>query len=266
MNFLRMRSCFVSRLILLALAFVVMRPPLSPAATEETFDVLQIGTRSYRNVTVTTKAKNCIFIMHSTGMNTIKVAELPSDLRAKLGYAGEPGAEPAKASRAPLSTWTKQTFSKMQVPPMKQLQEKWRASAPASLATVDLTPNLLFAAGGALALLYLLVCYCGMLICHKTGHPPGALVWIPVLQIIPLLRAAGMSPAWLLAFFVPVLNIVAQIVWSFSISKARGKSAWVGFFLVLPVTSLLAYLYLALSGQPPKKEERVVQIMTLEAA
>jgi hypothetical protein len=115
-------------------------------------------------------------------------------------------------------------------------------------------------------LLYLLISYCGMLICHKSGHPPGALVWIPVLQLLPLLRAAGMSPAWLLAFFVPVLNIIAQVVWSLNIAKARGKSAWIGFFLVLPLTSLFAYLYLALSGHAPRKPQPVVEIMTLETA
>ena len=87
-----------------------------------------------------------------------------------------------------------------------------------------------------------------------------------MLQLIPLLRAAGMSPGWVLAFLVPVLNIVAQIVWSFSITKARGKSAGVGLLLLLPITSLFAYIYLAFSSGAPKKEERVVEIMTLECA
>ncbi len=266
MKFLGIGLCFFSRLMILALALGMMCPTLLRAATEETFDVLQIGTQTYRNVTVTTKTKNSIFIMHSAGMNTIKVAELPAEIQAKLGYDGATGSQVATAKRPALSTWTKQTFTKMKAPQMKDLQKQWHASAPAGLATVDLTPSLLLSAAGALVLFYLLICYCGMLICHKSGHPPGALVWMPVLQMVPLLRAAQMSPAWLLAFFVPVLNIIAQIVWCFSISKARGKSPWVGFFLVLPVTSLIAYLYLALSDQPRPKEERVVEIMTLEAA
>jgi hypothetical protein len=75
-----------------------------------------------------------------------------------------------------------------------------------------------------------------------------------------------MSPAWLLAFLVPVLNVVAQIVWSFKIAKARGKSGLVGLFLVLPVTNLFAFLYLAFSDAEPKQERRTVEIMTLEAA
>src|SRR5439155_7078665 len=266
MNLRRMGPCLLSRLIILGLAAGMMRPGLSLATTEETFDVLEIGTHTYKNVTVTTKAKNQIFIMHSAGMSTLKVSDLPPELLAQLGYGAASGAPKANGSHPTLSTFTKQTFTKIKAPQMKDLQKQWHASAPAGLATVDLTPNLLLAAGVALVLLYLLMCYCSMLICRKSGHPPGALVWIPVLQMIPLLRAAQMSPAWILAFFVPVLNVVAQIIWSFSISKARGKSAWVGFFLVLPITSFIAYLYLALSDQAPPKEERVVDMMTLETA
>ena len=266
MNLRRKGPCLLSRLIILGLAAGIMSPGLSSATTEETFDVLEIGTHAYKKVTVTTKAKNQIFIMHSAGMSTIKVADLPPELLAQLGYGAASGASKANGSHPTLSTITKQTFTKIKAPQMKELQKQWRTSAPAGLATVDLTPNLLLTAGVALVLLYLLMCYCSMLICRKSGHPPGALVWVPVLQLIPLLRAAQMSPAWILAFFVPVLNVIAQIIWSFSISKARGKSAWVGFFLVLPITSFIAYLYLALSDQAPPKEERVVEMMTLETA
>jgi hypothetical protein len=134
------------------------------------------------------------------------------------------------------------------------------------LGTITLTPNMVLAAACGLAFLYLFVSYCGRLICQKAGKPATALIWIPVAQLIPLLRAANMSPAWLLAFFVPVLNVVAQILWSFKIAKARGKSGLVGLFLVLPVTNLFAFLYLALSDGEAKQERRTVEIMTLEAA
>ena len=59
---------------------------------------------------------------------------------------------------------------------------------------------------------------------------------------------------------------VAQIVWSLNIVKARGKSGWVALFLVLPVTAIFAYVYLAFSDGAPKKEGPVVEIMTLETA
>src|ERR1041385_6081575 len=158
--------------------------------------------------------------MHSTGMTNIKVKDLSPELRVKLGYPLVLEPETPKRDKAPLSTWTKSTMSKM------GMDRAWRAYAPRGLATIDLTPNLVTALYCCAGLFYVLLCYCGMLICEKTGHPPGPLVWIPVLQLIPLLRAAGMSPAWLLAFLVPFLNIIAQIVWSMNIARARGTSAW----------------------------------------
>ena len=94
---------------------------------------------------------------------------------------------------------------------------------------------------------YLFYCYCCILICRKAGHPPGVLVWLPLLKLLPMLRAAGMSRWWFLAFFVPVLNLVPAILWCFKIAKARGKSVWIGVLLLFPVTNLFAFLYLAFS-------------------
>ena len=100
-------------------------------------------------------------------------------------------------------------------------------------------------------------------------NPPGFLIWIPVFQIFPLLRAADMSPWWFLGFFVPVFNLLAQILLSFKIVQARGKNAWVGVLLLLPLTNVIAVMYLAFSGGRPadsEDEERRVEIMTLETA
>jgi len=267
MNLHDFNGHFTKRLLALLLVSVIPGPIISNAAIEQTFDVLQIGTHTYRNVTVTTKSKNYIFIMHSTGMENVKLTELPPNIRAELGYSTvlEPTQAPKLGSTS-LSSWMKQAFGKMQLPQVKQLEKQWRSNAPAGLATINLSGGFMLGLCGSIVLLYVLSCYCGLLICKKTGHPAGALVWIPVLQLIPLLRAAGMSPGWLLAFLVPLLNIVAQIVWSLNIVKARGKSAWVAFFLVLPVTTVFAYLYLAFSNGAPKEERPVVEIMTLETA
>jgi hypothetical protein len=258
MNLLKLTPRSIIGLIWAAVGCLIMRPGPASGALEETFDVLQIGTHTFQNVTVTTKSKNYIFIMHSAGMTNIKVKDLPAGLRTQLGYTD--------VAETSVSSWATHGMSQMHPAELKQLERKIRAYAPASIAYATFTPNLIFAVCSVLVLLYLLICYCGMLICTKTGNAPGVMVWIPVLQLIPLIRAAGMSPAWFLAFFVPVLNIVAQIVWSLNIAKARGKSGWVAFFLVLPLTSLFAYLYLALSDRPPRKQERAVEIMTLEAA
>jgi len=249
---------------LLAL-FCITAPGISLAAAEESFNLLQIGTRTYTNVTVTTKTKTQIFIIHSSGMHTIKVADLPPEVLAKLGYGSGSEQKTAKGF-ASLGTIGKGSKLKVNLPQLNQFQTQWRGKGPANLATIKWSTNTLLTLASIVVLIYAFFSFCAMLICQKAGHPPGVLIWVPILQLIPLLRAAGMSPLWLIAFLIPFLNIVAHIVWSFNIAKARGKGGLTGLFLVLPVTSLFAFLYLALSNGVPKKEAPAVEIMTLEAA
>jgi hypothetical protein len=91
---------------------------------------------------------------------------------------------------------------------------------------------------------------------EKAGEDAGFLVWLPVFQVFPMLRGAGMSAWWVLAFFVPILNIVASILWCFKIVEARGKSVWIAICLLLPVTNFFAFLYLAFSnGEAPRADD-----------
>ena len=73
----------VKSCILALLAFTSLS---ALAALEESFDVLQIGTRTYKNVTVTTKAKSYVFVLYEGGMGNIKVSDLPRSAQIKLGY------------------------------------------------------------------------------------------------------------------------------------------------------------------------------------
>ncbi len=236
-------------------------------AGEDSFDVLQIGTRTYTNVTVTTKAKNYIFILYQGGMANIRLSELSEELQEKLGYAVKPKAQTNSAA-----TWAKQTFQKLETPQVKQMQDQMaKALTPVKLETARLRELLnwrvLLAAVGVLFAIWLFFSWCCALICRKAGSEPGVLVWLPILQIFPLLKAAGMSGWWFLGLFVPLLNIVAQILWAVKITQARGKSMLVAILLILPPTSVFAFLYLAFSnGARDEKEDKRIEIMTLEAA
>jgi uncharacterized membrane protein YhaH (DUF805 family) len=252
MSAFRVDHYAAGRLWWLALAALLMRPLGALGATEDTFDVLQIGTRTYTNVTVTTKAKTYIFILHAGGMASIKLSEIPPELQQQLGYGGTPA---SKNVTNTATAWVKKEVAKMDVPQVKDLRQQlrqWRAHPPARLAAMVWTgskPNYIVLGIVLLVglLLYLFYSYCCMLICRKAGHPPGILVWLPALQLIPMLRAAGMSGWWFGACFVPVLNLVPVLLWPFKIAKARGKSAWIGVLLLLPGTNLTAFLYLAFS-------------------
>jgi len=259
----------LSRVLCVALGILFLQPVAARAALEQSFDVLQIGTTTYRNVTVTTKSKNYVFLLHSTGMTNIKVSDLSVEERAKLGYEVQPA--PQASTNSP-AAWARQTLTKIEVPQVKQLESglaTWYQNGPASkIALPPLTRNSLLMICAGILGLYLFHCYCCMLICRKSGSEPGALVWLPLLQALPMLKAAGMSRLWFLACLVPGLNLIAQILWCIKITKARGKSAFVAFLLIFPISSPFAAWYLAFSGGSGsrKNNSRRIEIMTLEAA
>src|SRR5215471_2530409 len=100
MSMFRTRGYSAPKLVWLVLAAFLTLPLGARALTEEAFDVLQIGTKTYKNVTVTTKAHDYIFILHSAGMANIKVSDLTPTLKEKLGYSALAAAEAAKSKPA----------------------------------------------------------------------------------------------------------------------------------------------------------------------
>src|SRR5262249_46847080 len=151
----------------------------------------------------------------------------------------------------------------------EKLATAWNQQLATAVAKMPpLTTQLIAIVTASFLLVYFFFCYCCMLICQKTGSNPSFLIFIPVLQAFPLLKAAQMSRWWFVAFLVPGINLIAQIVWSVKIVRARCKSGVVALGLILPPTSPLAFLYLAFSNAAPqrKKTERHLPIMTLETA
>src|SRR4029077_17045262 len=138
----------------------------SAFAVEETFPTLQVGTHVYTNVTVTTKAKNYIFILHSTGMENIRVADLPEETRLQLGYVPEL----TKGQKA--SNWAKDKMSDLHISQVNAADlkdlSKWKEQSAVVLEKARAIDNKLCGAimGGAL-LIYLFWCYCCILICQK---------------------------------------------------------------------------------------------------
>lgn len=95
--------------------------------------------------------------------------------------------------------------------------------------------------------LYLFYCYCLKLICQKTGRDPGALIWLPIVHLLPLLEVAKM-PLWvIILFLIPPVNIVVGIIMWVKICEARGKSGWLVILMFVPVANLFFIPYLAFS-------------------
>ncbi|HXT11089.1 MAG TPA: hypothetical protein VN873_05950 [Candidatus Angelobacter sp.] len=270
----------LGRLLLLLFVLISGRLAAKPGTitmgdTDPSFPVLQTRTGAYTNVTVTKKTRDWIFIIHSTGVCNVKVADLSPETRVALGYDAPPkkdgdvASSGSKDSSDSAKNHTLAQIAHFKLSDVRNFAGKWRQNQKAGIA------ELKHLAGGSMLPLYIFLCLllllhlisstCAWTLCRKTHNSPGPLVWVPVLQLIPLLRAANMARVWFFAFFIPVLNIIAYAVWSVKITKCRGKSPWVALWLILPPTSGLAYLYLVLSASAPVTMESN-EVMALETA
>jgi len=249
----------------LLLAVVILMAGASKGHGDaQRWDVLATSRATYTNVTVTGKSGGNVFIRHEGGVANVKVEDLDSESREALGYA------PIKSRRMSAaggnSSVSQALGAVMEAVPVKKLQTATGWKIPPDARNFRPNPSVVIGLLTGLLLGYLFSCHCFGSICRKAGHAPGALIWIPGLQLIPLLRAAGMSGWWFLAFLVPVLNLVAHVLWSVNIVRARNKGMGWAVLLILPVTNLFALLYLAFSRTSSSDNEPRIQVVTPEPA
>jgi hypothetical protein len=86
--------------------------------------------------------------------------------------------------------------------------------------------------GSPMGFLVMLVCgvaiwvfysYCLKRIVEKCGETPGGIIWVPILQMIPLFRVAKMNPWLILLLFVPLANLIVLIMVWINILKILGR-------------------------------------------
>lgn len=89
---------------------------------------------------------------------------------------------------------------------------------------------------------YIFFCYCAKRICQKCGKDPGVLIWIPIVNVIPLLEVAGL-PVWtIILFFIPIVGFIMAIVMWAKVCTARGKSGALVIGIVLLPIIFIPYL------------------------
>lgn len=242
LKLLALRGCG----ILVAFVFASLASNLR---ADETFPTLIVGGNTYSNVMVMNKNKTHVFISHAKGMASFRVEDLSADLQRELGYVVEPPPEKLSSRLAALQE-VDPKYREMQVQIENQVAN-W-------LKTIDRQVVLGILAGIGVA--YLFFCYCCMLICQKAGYKPGIWIWIPIVQVIPMFRAAGMSGWNFLLLWLPIIGTIVGIIWSFKICQARKKAAWLGLFLLLPLTNLFTFLYLAFADSLQAEEDEVIKL------
>ena len=101
---------------------------------------------------------------------------------------------------------------------------------------------LLFALVCSLAI-YVFYCYCLKRIVEKCGEEPGAIIWIPILQMIPLFRIAKMNPWLVLLTLVPVVNLIVVIMVWINVLKVLGRDP-----IMVLVVIFLGFIYIPYLG------------------
>lgn len=204
-------------------------------ALQDTFDMLEVDSEVYSNVVVTSRTSTHVYITHSFGMTGLQVNSLEPALLKQLGY----DLDKLQASSRKFG------FANPIFLPAKAREVKRDFQAIVGDANQPGVPGFLMSLVLFGVVLHLFLAYCFQRICLQAGTSPGLIVWIPALQIIPLLRAAKMSPWWWLLGLIPVANLLVMAVWSFKLCEVLKKSKWIALWLFLPVTSFFTVIYLA---------------------
>lgn len=107
-------------------------------------------------------------------------------------------------------------------------------------------------------LFVLLISVCMLVAMWKVFTKAGQPGWgclIPIYNVYLMLKIAGKPGWWLILFFIPVINIVVQIVMTIDIAKNFGRGGWFAAGLIfLPIIffPILAFgesVYIG-AGQP----------------
>jgi len=225
-------------------------------AAEQVYPVLDTGAQTYSNVTITSKSATHVFIKHSRGFGALKISELNDEALVKLGFkAGSvKPPEPSLSFKNSLSSMGDRANSLANLDLHPKITEvDGQICIEIHNQSFVLDGNLVKGILWCLLFGYILFCYCAMLICRKAGYKAGFSCWIPIFQFIPMLRAARMSGWLFLLWLLPVFNVVISLTWCVKICLARGKGFFSILCLLLPATSPLAFLYLALSSDGTEK-------------
>ena len=94
---------------------------------------------------------------------------------------------------------------------------------------------------------YAFFAVCLQKIAEKTGTDPAWWAWVPILQVLLLLKIAGRPMWWIILCFIPLVSIVILIIVMVDVCHKRGKPGWLAVGLIIPLVNFATLGYLAFS-------------------
>jgi hypothetical protein len=98
-----------------------------------------------------------------------------------------------------------------------------------------------------IAVFYIYAAVCVMKIAEKTNTPDAWWAWVPILNVVLLIKIAGKPLWWILLLIIPLVNLIILILVWIAVCEARQKSPALVIGLLLPVVNLVVLGYLAFS-------------------
>ncbi|GEM_PF-378577 len=98
-------------------------------------------------------------------------------------------------------------------------------------------------------ILYVYYAFAFQKMAKKVSIPDDWFAWVPVLHFVLLLRIANRPLWWIILMFIPIVNIIVQIMIWMDVAKAMRKPEWVGALAIVPVVNLIIPGYLAFSDK-----------------
>jgi Family of unknown function (DUF5684) len=96
---------------------------------------------------------------------------------------------------------------------------------------------------------YIFTSWCLQKIFEKLSMSDSWMAWVPIVSTVKTFQAGGQNPWLLLLVFIPIVGIIAFIVFYvmafMNIAKKLGKASWLGILTIIPLVSLWAIYSLA---------------------
>ncbi|MDB9343349.1 DUF5684 domain-containing protein [Nodularia spumigena] len=96
--------------------------------------------------------------------------------------------------------------------------------------------------------MYLFGSYCFYKIYEKLGAKNAWFAWIPCLSTWIMYKEGDQSPWWIIGFFIPIVNFVAEIFLLLALIKIvqkLGKNPWLILLMIVPLVNFVVLYNLA---------------------
>ncbi|MDI9639639.1 DUF5684 domain-containing protein [Kamptonema cortianum] len=86
-------------------------------------------------------------------------------------------------------------------------------------------------------------------IATKVKEDPPWFAFIPILNLVLLLKIARKEMWWIILFLIPFVNLIATIIVMMAVAERTNKPNWWGILMIVPCLNVLVPFILAFTGE-----------------